>query len=168
MLFITLFWALVACGQPTKQTSTPTPNKQHTMTDQEYWRPLSPQALTAEIDQACKTATDKKQPMLLMFSASWCGDCKKVKRLEEEAVLANELANWTTVIVDVGRLDRHQSLLKSFSVSRIAHWTAVLPNCEVPVTEYKRLRSEVFEPASNPDGVRTAQGLADWLKTARL
>ena len=134
----------------------------------DYWVPRSDLELDDTLKRTCETARTQDKAVLLAFTAPWCGDCKKVRRLESESPLQEELAHWQTVRVDVGRFDRHELLREHFQVVGIAHWVALRPtDCAAPVTRWPVLRSGRLEPASNPEGPRTATDLAAWLSTAR-
>jgi len=139
-----------------------------TDTAKAYWVKRTDAELDAVIEGACTDAVANKRQVLLTFSATWCGDCRKIKSLEAESPLREELEqHWNKVVVDVGRFDRHEKLIEQFGVSGIAHLVALSPSCGKPVGDWTILRSGKFEPATNPDGVRTAAGLAKWLTGAR-
>jgi len=126
----------------------------------------------AELDgvlaTACAESTAQSKPVLLVFSAPWCIDCRQMRALEQEAELAAERRNWTEVVVDVGRLDRHRPLLETFGVRAIAHWVALAPDdCAKPATEWPLLRASTFEPRTGWFGAKTAPELRDWLVAAR-
>lgn len=133
-----------------------------------YFVKRSDGELAVELRSACERAATRDAPVLLTFSASWCGDCQQLRKLAEESVLSNELARWEKVVVDVGRFDRHQGLLKHFGVESIAYQVALRPtSCEESVTKWPVLSSGAFEVATNTTGPRTASDVATWLEKAR-
>ncbi len=133
-----------------------------------YWVERSDGELSAVLGASCARASAAKKPVLVAFSAPWCIDCRQMRALEEQPVLAEELRNWEEVVVHVGRLDRHPELLRRFSVRAIAHWVALRPEeCAAAVTEWPVLRASTFEPQTGWFGVKTADGLRDWLVEAR-
>lgn len=157
---------LVACGADTAvDRPSPVLPASRLPSSKTYWIERTDVELDDTLKEACTTATAESEPVLLAFSAPWCGDCKTVRTLEAISPLREELEGWTKVVVDVGRFDRHPELLEAFGVSSIAHWVALQPNCGEPVTRWKRLGTGVFEPSSKPD--TTADALTDWLIAAR-
>jgi thiol-disulfide isomerase/thioredoxin len=134
--------------------------------DADYWVPRTDAELDAAFEATCRAAEASNRPVLLQFSAPWCIDCRRVKALSAEPVLAEELQRWETLVVDPGRMDRHVPLLQAFEVSAIATWVAVRPqDCRLPAPSWTRLRQETFEPATGTP--RTAEDLARWLAAAR-
>lgn len=118
-----------------------------------------------ELDALLRSTCTNDQPVLLAFSAPWCGDCKRVRQLESQEPLKSELAQWSKVVVHVGRFDRHAPLREAFGVHSIAHWVALAPDCTKPIPSWERLAEGVFEPASGEP--KTAADLAGWLQSAR-
>lgn len=156
----------LACTSPSAPVSpsVPAPRPERA---EAVWVERTDAELEGVIQAACTRATEAGQPVLLAFGAPWCVDCRKVHALEQQAPLQEELAGWTQVVVNVGRFDRHEALLKAFEVGSIAHWVALEPDCTAPISAWKRLRTGVLEPASNPEGPRTAADLTAWLVAAR-
>jgi thiol-disulfide isomerase/thioredoxin len=132
-----------------------------------YWQQRTDEQMKAAFATACKASLLDKRPILLAFSAPWCGDCQQIHALESQDALLKELREWHHLVVEVGRFDRHPELLKSFKVAKIAHWAAVRPtNCLQSVGNWPRLAEGVFEPKSGEP--MTAADLASWLKRARV
>jgi len=133
-----------------------------------YWVERSDTELGAVLTETCARSKSTEKPVLVAFSAPWCIDCRQMRALEEQPVLKEELANWEKVVVHVGRLDRHPDLLSAFKVGAIAHWVALRPTeCSAKVTDWPVLRASTFEPQTGWFGVKTADGLRDWLVEAR-
>ncbi|MBO87244.1 MAG: hypothetical protein CL927_18000 [Deltaproteobacteria bacterium] len=133
-----------------------------------YWIERTDAELEAALSTACTTAQSQSKPVLLVFSAPWCIDCRQVWALEHQPALAEERTHWEEVVVHVGRLDRHRSLLDAFGVRAIAHWVALAPrDCSRTVTDWPVLRASTFEPATGWFGAKTETELRDWLFEAR-
>jgi thiol-disulfide isomerase/thioredoxin len=123
----------------------------------------------AALHEACAVARRDRKPVLLEFSAPWCGDCRRLAELAGESPLAEELGEWHLVKVDVGRFDRHEDLRTLFGVGAIAWWTALRPgraSC-TQVDRWEVLANSSFEPASGQTGPRSAAEIAQWLIRAR-
>lgn len=134
-----------------------------------HWVARTDAELTSAIKATCELAVANDQPVLLDFSAPWCGDCKLLLRLAQESPLREEKTNWQVLTVDVGRFDKHPSLLQHFGVDRIAYWVALTPpsSCDTPVTEWNVLKKGSLEPASGANSPRTSPAVAAWLSAAR-
>jgi hypothetical protein len=134
--------------------------------DAEVW----PQRTDAEVDAAleatCAEAVSAGKPVLIVFSAPWCPDCRRMNELEQQGPLLAELQNWQRITIDPGRFDRHVPLLQAFGVAKIATWVAARPtDCRLPAPGWPRLQQGVFEPKSGR--AWTAEEITDWLKSAR-
>lgn len=131
-----------------------------------YWTTRTDAELGAALEATCEAAKAEGDGVLVEFSASWCPDCRTVRALKGEPVLAKALEGWKAIVVDPGRFDRHTALLKHWEVGAIAAWIALAPeDCAAPPTTWKVLRSGTFEPATGE--TRTAADLAGWLSAAR-
>ncbi len=134
----------------------------------QYWVQRTDAELSAVLQTTCAQATAANKPILISFSAPWCGDCRQVRALEHQPAMAAELQRWEEVVVEVGRLDRHVDLLQHFKVSAIARWVAVRPtDCSAPVTAWPVLKSGTLEPQTGMFGPRTEAELVAWLVEAR-
>jgi thiol:disulfide interchange protein DsbD len=133
-----------------------------------YWVERSEPELDTALRETCVRAQAAGRPVLLSLSAPWCVDCRLLRRLEVEPVLAAELEQWETLVVDVGRLDRHPALLEQFGVRAVATWVALQPTgCREPVSRWVVLDVSRVEPASNPLSKRSPEALARWLRRSR-
>lgn len=135
----------------------------------EGWTVHTPEALATEIQAACARATAAEKPVLLGFSAPWCLDCKVLHKLESDPKVQAELANWERVVTDVGRFERHQSLLKELDGDRLAWWAALKPTaaqCADSPATWPRLKVGGIEPASSKK-LQTVDDIVGWLTTAR-
>ena len=129
--------------------------------------PLSAEALQQRLSAACTASVADGAPVLLSFTASWCGDCALLSRLEADPSVAAALAKTHRVVVDVGRFEHHVDLLKAFGGDRLAWWVVLAPkDCAAPAPTWPVLRSGGLEPSGDVR-VQTAAGVVGWLESAR-
>lgn len=159
-------WSVVGLCMLGCTQSTPTlPQPAH---PERYWVERSDAELAEVLTQACVSARAQSKPIRMVFSAPWCIDCRQTRALEHQPLLARELENWVSVVVHVGRLDRHRALLDAFDVSAIAHWVTLAPSdCAQAPTEWPVLRASSFEPVTGWFSAKTEPELRDWLVVAR-
>jgi protein disulfide-isomerase len=71
----------------------------------------------AEIRDALQVAAQSRRPVLVVFGANWCGDCKILDLSFKEGASAPLIAkNFVVVKVDVGRFDRNTDVAASYGV----------------------------------------------------
>ena len=71
----------------------------------------------ADIRAAQAAAAQAKVPVLVVFGANWCGDCKVLDQAFKEGSTAVLIAKHFKVVkVDVGRFDRNTELAESYGV----------------------------------------------------
>ncbi len=159
-LVVCVGWT-VACGEPPPVLPDPP-------APASYWVERSDAALDAEIRSTCDAAVSDHAPMLMVFSAPWCIDCRQVRAMEQQPLLAEELTHWKKLVVHVGKFDRHEALRNTFNVGAIAHWVALRPeDCGAPIETWPVLRSGTFEPRTGFFGPKTEAELVEWLVETR-
>jgi protein disulfide-isomerase len=71
----------------------------------------------AEIKQALVQAVNAGVPVLVIFGANWCGDCKALDMAIKQGASAPLIAKEFKVVkVDVGRFDRNVDIAQSYGV----------------------------------------------------
>jgi protein disulfide-isomerase len=71
----------------------------------------------AQIRAALVEASQSKVPLLVVFGANWCGDCKVLDLAFKEGAAAPLIArNFRVVKVDVGKFDRNVDIAESYGV----------------------------------------------------
>ncbi|RZU02832.1 thioredoxin family protein [Rivibacter subsaxonicus] len=71
----------------------------------------------AEIRQALSQAADARVPVLLVFGANWCGDCKVLDLAMKGGSSAPLITREFRVVkIDVGRFDRNLDVATSYGV----------------------------------------------------
>lgn len=71
----------------------------------------------AQIRAALVEAAQVKVPLLVVFGANWCGDCKVLDLAFKEGAAAPLIArNFRVVKVNVGRFDRNVDIAESYGV----------------------------------------------------
>ena len=138
---------------------------------------LSTQELEQSLRTKCESARRSNKPLLIEFTAPWCGDCVQLGKMKKEKALADELKHWEVQLIDVGRFDRHQELLTAYKIDAIAQWTLISPQakspkstennqCSKPATQWTRMTQRTLEPLSAKETITPAV-LAKWLATWR-
>lgn len=132
----------------------------------EYTTPTrTSEELLADLKTICESAAQKQSPLLMEFSAPWCGDCRKLAEMKKEPVLLAQLEQSPHYVVNIGHFDQHEDLLEAFDIHSIANWQIVgTDNCSEPPGKWKRLEARTLEPRSGKKV--SAAELAQWLKTA--
>ncbi|MBL0143721.1 MAG: thioredoxin family protein [Betaproteobacteria bacterium] len=70
-----------------------------------------------EIRQALLQATSAKVPVLVVFGANWCGDCKALDIAMKSGSSAPGIArDFKVVKVDVGRFDRNVDIAEAYGI----------------------------------------------------
>ena len=71
----------------------------------------------AEIQQALAQAGAAKVPVLVVFGANWCGDCKMLDVAMKEGSIAPLVRrDYRVVKVDVGRFNRNTDIAEAYGV----------------------------------------------------
>ena len=71
----------------------------------------------AEIKQTLAQAATTAVPVLVIFGANWCGDCKILDMVIKQGASAPLVANEFKVVkVNVGRFDRNVDIAQSYGV----------------------------------------------------
>jgi len=71
----------------------------------------------ADIRQALSQAAQARVPVLVVFGANWCGDCKMLDKEMKEGTSAPLIAREFRVVkVDVGKFDRNLDVAESYGV----------------------------------------------------
>ena len=71
----------------------------------------------AEIASALADAQRAKVPLIVVFGANWCGDCKMLDMAFKSGASARLIAkNYKVVKVNVGRFDRNVDIAESYGV----------------------------------------------------
>jgi protein disulfide-isomerase len=70
-----------------------------------------------EIKQALTQAATSNTPVILIFGANWCGDCKMLDAAIKKEPTASLLSrDFRIVKVNVGRMDKNLQIIKSYGV----------------------------------------------------
>jgi protein disulfide-isomerase len=71
----------------------------------------------AQVSAALVEAAQAQKPLLVVFGANWCGDCKVLDAAFKQGASAPLIAkNYKVVKVDVGRFDRNTDIAKRYGV----------------------------------------------------
>ena len=70
-----------------------------------------------EIDQALAQSATAKTPVIVVFGANWCGDCKMLDSAMTHGASAPLLSrDFKIVKINVGRFDKNVDVAKSYGV----------------------------------------------------
>ncbi len=70
-----------------------------------------------DIKQALTAATEAKTPVIVVFGANWCGDCKALDLAMKNGANAPLFSrDFKIVKIDVGRFDKNVDVAKSYGV----------------------------------------------------
>jgi len=140
--------SLIACEDEAEPAAAP-PETYVAMSDAE---------LTAALEAAKASARANDRRVLLDFGADWCPDCREVLRLSHEPAVAGLLAEkYETIVIDVGRFDRHTELLERYGIDRIATLVVLDASGE-------RVAQTTLEPITGAAEGLTGEVLAGWLR----
>ena len=107
-------------------------------------------------------------PVLVEFSAAWCSDCQRLGEMKQAKTLAEELSEWPSLTVNVGRFDRHRDILDGMKIDSIAHWAILEPaDCADPIVRWARIADRTLEVSSGQARNLTPADLAGWLRDFR-
>ena len=124
--------------------------------------------LSRELVSVCRAAREAGRPLLVEFSAAWCSDCRRLHEMKRAPALADELARWPAIVVNVGRFDRHRPLLATLGVESIAHWEVMAPaRCTEPIGSWPTVARRTLEVSSGAARDLTPRDLAQWLAAIR-
>jgi thioredoxin 1 len=71
----------------------------------------------ADIQRALADASAAKVPVMVVFGANWCGDCKVLDLSFKEGASASQVAREFKIVkVNVGRFDRNVDIADSYGV----------------------------------------------------
>ncbi len=109
-----------------------------------------PERLPEFIKEGIAQSRETGKPILLDFSAKWCGPCKHMERkVFPHPRVASELENWIFIKVD---RDKHPELARSFAVTALPAYF---------------LLSSDHEILSKSVGLQIPFDFSDWLAFSR-
>jgi protein disulfide-isomerase len=80
----------------------------------------------ADLRQALAQAAKAKKPVIIVFGANWCGDCKMLDSAMKSGASAALLSrDFNTIKVDVGHFDKNLDIAKTYGVPLTAGIPAV-------------------------------------------
>ena len=109
-----------------------------------------PASLPSHLLDSLNEARETRKPLLIDFTAKWCGPCKMMDRqVIPDPVVARELTHWVKVKID---RDEFPQLAQSFEVTALPYYILIAENGQILATAA---------------GFQIAEDFADWLVTAR-
>lgn len=118
-----------------------------------------------DFQSAADEAKRTGKPMLLDFSASWCGPCQEMRRTTwSDPQVARDLANDVPVQID---LDSNPALARQFSVGAIPHLDLVDPSGQVMASTEGLMSPDEFRAWLASAGHRALSGSGSIVSESR-
>lgn len=76
----------------------------------------------AQLDAIMRQTASEGKTLLLMFTASWCGPCKRIKPVIENSLSVKYIRQFTVVFIDV---DEAEELTESYAINSMPSFVFV-------------------------------------------